>query len=135
MIRRGVDGVPGPDDTMRFVFAEPWVFEKQNPVHRRVVLEQRWLGMFEVDGPSSVYSYRLIERDGAHERASEALGRLEWAAWDHDGSLLYGHEGCLFRRSVVATRSGERPPARLVADLRGNVFTNVVPPDAARVWP
>jgi hypothetical protein len=135
LIKRGVDGVSGPDDTMRVVFAEPWLSEKQNPVHRRLVLEQAWLGMFEVNGPSSVHSYRLIERDGGRERASEPLGRLDWAAWDHDGSLLFGRDGCLFRRSVVATRSGERPPAVLVADLRGNVFTNIVPPDAARVWP
>lgn len=135
LTNRGVDGVPGPDSTMRVVFAEPWVFAKQNPVHRRLTLERSWLGMFEVNGPGSVCSYRLVERSGAVERSSEALGRLDWADWDHDGSLLFGADGCLFRRSMIATRAGGRPSAARIADLRASVYTNVLPPDSAREWP
>lgn len=136
LIARGVDGEPTP--AMRVVFAEPWVHEKPNPRYPWLALERRWLGMFAVNGPSCVYSYRLIERSrrssGGPPRCEE-LGRRDWAEWDHDGSLLLADGGCLLRRRMSGSWTGSEALASVVADLRGHVFHNVVPPDAARVWP
>lgn len=132
---RGVDGEPPPGSAMRVVFAEPWIHERPYPMRPKLALERSWLGMFEVNGPNSVYSYRLVERrsDGAETHAEE-LGRLDWADWDHDGSLLLADRGCLWRRPF--TGSLARPgDTRLVADLRDHVFRNVLPPDWARRWP
>lgn len=136
LVARGVDGAPTPE--LRVAFAEPWIHEKPNPVCPQLVLERRWLGMFAVNGPSSVYNYRLVDRSPRARPGSEVgeeLGRLDWAEWDLDGSLLVGVDGRLLRRSMPVHRAGTLEPAQVVADLRGNAFKNVMPPDAARVWP
>ena len=136
-ISQGVDAPA--TETMRVVFDPPWVHEKPSPTHPRLVLERSWLGMFEQNGPASIHSYRLIDR-GKHGGPGEpglveALGRLDWADWDRDGSLLIGVDGCLLRRRMLGSLAGAQAPALQVADLRGHVFTNVIPPDSARRWP
>lgn len=136
-VAKGVDAPA--TETMRVVFDPPWVHEKVNPRHARLVLERRWLGMFEQDGPASVHSWRLVDRGnrgGAGEPAlTEALGRLDWAEWDHDGSLLLGVDGCLLRRRMLGSLAGAQAPAQRIADLRDHVFSNVIAPDSARRWP
>jgi hypothetical protein len=133
---RGVDGEPPPGSAMRVVFAEPWLHDRPSPVRPRLALERSWLGMFEVNGPNCVYSYRLVERrpDGAGQDVAE-LGRLDWADWDHDGSLLYADQGRLYRRRLNSplARPGLAPVE--VADLRHHVFRSVHAPAVARVWP
>lgn len=135
LVARGVDGERTRE---MWAFAEPWVHERPSPLQAGLVLERRWLGMFEMNGPSHVYSYRLIDRSRrtrAGEPICEELGRLDWADWDHDGSLLLANNGCLLRRPMSGSLAGTQAPATVVADLRDNVFKNVPPPDAARVWP
>lgn len=138
---RIADGIVTKERTPRmFVsFTEPQVHEKPNPLHPRLALERSLLGRFETNGPTQVYSYRLLERtrrDPSGPPAhSEPLGRLDWADWDLDGSLLFGHAGCLWRRQMSGSLAGPRAPATVVADLRAHGFTNLPPPDSARVWP
>jgi hypothetical protein len=130
----GVDGEPTA--TMRVVFAEPWVHEKPHPTRKDLILERRWLGMFEVNGPNSVHDYRLAVRPSpGAPPVIEELGRLDWADWGHDGALLFSEDGCLFRRTLIETRPRKRSTTELIADLRANTFTNVIPPPEARVWP
>lgn len=120
---RGKDAGGTPE--MRHVYSPPWVFTKACPGRPQVTLERSTLGTGEVDGPFVVYAYRV------QAPVAEDLGRLDWADWDHDGSLLFARNGCLFRRDV---RTPDTEPM-LVADLRDQVFTNVLPPDEARRWP
>ena len=134
---RGVEGTPGPETTMRYVFAVPWVHSKSNPAHPRWSLERSWFGMSEPNGPFCVHGFRRIHRSVAGMVVgTEDLGRLDWADWDHDGSLLYSEQGCLYRRPMATSRGrSDATSVALVADLRANVFTNVLPPDSARRWP
>lgn len=135
LTHRGSDGVYESDQPMHFTYADPWIYEKQNPAHPRWALERTVLGAFEVNLQGSVHSYRLVERTGDVERSSVPLGRFDWADWDHDGSLVFASDGCLFRRPTIGTRAGDRPAAARIADLRAHVFTNMLPPDRAREWP
>jgi hypothetical protein len=130
---RGTDGEP--TEQMRVVFATPWISEKPSPVRAGLKLERLWLGMFEMNGPSSVNSYRLVRTDQTRGVPKvEDLGRLDFADWDRDGSLLFGEHGCLFRRSMLE-RGGRTSAAEQVADLRDQVFTYIRPPDDASSWP
>ena len=127
-------GVDGPRTReMHFPYSPPWVHEKANPVRAGMRLERSMLGMGEVNGPFTVFSYRRIEtpRRRARGPVVEELGRLDWADWDHDGSLLFARRGCLYRRALG---NGEGQ-AKLVADLRDQAFAQVPPPAEARVWP
>jgi hypothetical protein len=83
-----------------------------------------------------VCDYRvLVTPSGrAKEPAAIDLGRLDWADWDHDSSLLYATDGCLYRRDVSG-RAADAPRVKRVADLRDQVFENVRAPDDARRWP
>ena len=117
--------------TMRVVFSPPWISAKPNPRRPQIVLERLWHGMFEVNGPHCIYGYRWF---GIPDRRdARDLGRLDWADWDHDGSLLFADAGCLFRCSLSDLLSGRAPG--LVADLRAQTFTNVRPPPEALLWP
>ena len=89
-----------------------------------------------VNGPFTVCDYRvLVTPSGrAKEPAAIDLGRLDWADWDHDGSLLYATDGGLYRRDV-AGRAADAPRVKRVADLRDQLFENVRAPDEARRWP
>jgi len=134
---KGADGAPTPK--MRFVYSPPWVCVKPHPTQAGVTLERSTLGMGEVNGPFTVYSYRLLETPpkpasaSAGEALASDLGRLDWADWDHDGSLLFAEHGCLYRRAL-ATRVA-KTPVKLVAALGDQVFSNVLPPEEARKWP
>ena len=124
-----------PTSKLRHVFAPPRVHTKAHPTCANTYLERSTLGMFEVNGPRHIFSYRVIQSKRDAEPPTE-LGRLDWADWDHDGSLLFAHRGCLFRQSLhAATRGAREEPAKLIADLRDQIFTNVVPSKEALVWP
>ncbi len=128
---KGKDGIATPE--MRYVYSPPWVYAKAQPTGAPVTLERSTLGMAEVNGPFTVHAYRLVRapRRRESEPVAEELGRLDWADWDHDGSLLFAREGCLFRRDLRAAKA----QPKLVADLRDQVFSNVLPTDEAREWP
>lgn len=117
----GRDG--SPTRAMRVVYSPPWRFSRPNPVFPSRVLECEWLGMFEVNGPSQVRAYRIVEG-----REQLELGRLDWADWDHDGSLLCAEDGRLFRQRPNRERVE-------VADLRDHRYRAVVSPPDAKRWP
>jgi hypothetical protein len=124
---KGTLGVPTGET--RYVYDPPWVYEKPHPLQADVVLERSTLGS-EVNGPFVVYSYRILVAAKRGELALDDLGRLDWADWDHDGSLLFAKDGSLFRRAL----SFSARPA-LVANLRDQLFTNVRPTQEALLWP
>ncbi len=111
---------------------ESQIYAKPNPSreHRSLRLERESTG--------TEVGYRLVD-DSANQGESSALtrdlGPLDWADWDHDGSLLYSREGCLYREQIAATGDAPRLEAVLVADLRDQVFENILPSKAARTWP
>jgi len=120
--QQGGDGRAHTEE-MRVVFSPPWQYTKPNPLDRSRVLRCDHLGMFEVNGPSRVKSYRLLEG-----KTDTDLGRLDWADWDHSGALLFAHDGRLFRKKF----NGEQYE---VADLRKHTFRSIVSPREARMWP
>jgi len=105
---------------------------KAHPTRPRVVLERSYIG----SSSSSGYRYRLIETaKGGEPQRIEPLGRLDWAEWDHDGSLLMAENGRLLRRPPLVSLRGTPAETVEVADLRGHVFRSVLPADHAREWP
>lgn len=94
-------------------------------------LQRLWHGMFERNGARCVYTYRLVDERGD---ALLDLGRLDWADWDHDGSLLFSEGGRLYRRDVRAPRDA-LPAPKLVADLSAQTFQNLPPTPEAKRWP
>jgi hypothetical protein len=129
LVREGVKGPPTA--TMPVVFAEPWIEEKPAPGRAAITLQRLWFGMFERNGARCVYTFRLVDGSGA---ARLDLGRLDWADWDHDGSLLFSERGRLYRRDVRAPRDA-LPPPKLVADLSAQTFQNILPTPEAKRWP
>lgn len=138
LVSKGADGAPTSE--LRYVYSPPWVYEKPHPTRAGVTLERSTLGMGAVHGPFTVYSYRLLVAPSgrvsgrARGPVTCELGRLDWADWDHDGSLLFADDGRLYRRDVSAG-AADPPRVKLVADLRDQVFKNVRAPDEARRWP
>lgn len=125
------EGVKGPrTKTMPVVWVEPWIEQKPSPA-RATRLQRLWHGMFERNGARCVYTYRLVDETDA---ALLELGRLDWADWDHDGSLLYSVGGRLYRRDVRAPRDA-LPAPKLVADLSAQTFQNIPPTPEAKRWP
>lgn len=119
------------DGPMRLVFDPPWVDVRACPLDADVRLRRRTIGMFEVNGPSDVREYEVVTTSGRAERRREtveSLGRLDWADWDPDGSLLWAEGGVLFRR-----RAGKE--AVQVADFRDDRFVRIPPTPEAKRWP
>lgn len=137
LVQRGTEGTPTA--SMRVVFDEPWVEEKTRLGHGGMALQRLWHGMFERNGQRCVYSYRLATSVGKARRATTVdLGRLDWADWDHDGSLIYSTHGQLYRRDVSQALHrplGALPEPKLVADLSPMTFKAIPPPPEATRWP
>jgi hypothetical protein len=134
-------GSPGENSTdpkMRWVFTKPWRFTKPNPLRPELTLERRDLGMYEPNGPAVICEYRLIEASrSARKRAPRAveLGRLDFAEWDHDGSLLAGEHGKLLRYRLPPSLGEGLRGRKLVGDFHDQKFENIRPTAEARRWP
>ncbi len=98
---------------------------KPNPRRLGVVLERTRSGR-----QNRVYS--VVGEAGTPSRLE--LGIVDWADWAHDGSLLSGRAGRLYRQELPKVLTEVKTPS-LVADLTTNVFTEVEPPPNALVWP
>lgn len=114
-------------------FDHPGIEFRANPLEPDHVLYRDQVGMFEPNGPVINFNYRL-ERTSSDEQAEVDCGRLDWADWDHEGSLLLAREGCLYRSRAKDWFAGE-PRLDLVADLRHQTFENIAPPEHAMQWP
>lgn len=98
-------------------------------------------GVYQKPSPSGSAALltRVPVQHGAHEYRLEGapgidLTSVDWADWAPDGSLLVGEAGRLLRHR--ADRGGGLDPSgALVADLRGQVFERIAPPEAALRWP
>lgn len=112
----------------RLVFDPPWVDFRACPHDADVRLRRRTVGMFEVNGPGVVREYELVTKLRSSERI-EALGPVDWADWDTDGSLLFAKEGVLYRRRLGGSDAME------LADFRDARFTRIPPTPLVRRWP
>jgi len=97
----------------------------------------RWrVSTLERDAPPGrAGAYRVV-RATPRGTAPEVhdLGLLDWADWGHDGSLLFGRQGCLYRQRTKERFADWSPPS-LVVDLTGDRFERIVAPKHAREWP
>jgi len=60
---------------------------------------------------------------------------LDWADWSHDGALILGTGGCLYRQPMPRSLADAPEIRSLVADLNGQSFERVLPPADMRRWP
>jgi hypothetical protein len=116
------DVVPrSPEANHGFRSETQGVYEKSRPSGSAVLLTR-------VPVRGRTYRYRL---EGV---PAIDLTSADWADWAPDGSLLVGAAGRLLR--YRANRAGSLDPESvLVADLRGQVFERIAPPEAALRWP
>jgi hypothetical protein len=63
------------------------------------------------------------------------LGAVDWADWAHDGTLLFGQAGRLYRQQMPRSLADTLEPPRLIADLTDQSFERIAPPDEAQQWP
>ena len=122
----------GVADVHHGFWAEPpgGVQRKSCPARRTLLLHRRCIrgGAF-----APKYEYRLT--DSAVAGSDLPLGPRDWVDWDHEGSLIFGEHGCLYRRRFPGDLSARAPAPRLVADLREQTFENVEAPAWATQWP
>ena len=100
--------------------------QKPNPVRLRLRLERTPTG-------KDRQSYRVAEQSGAPGAPARTyeLGMLDWADCSHDGELILGTGGCLYRQPMprslaeapeipLTGRRPERPVVRARASSRGH---------------
>lgn len=134
----GSAGENSPDRTMRWVFRIPWRYVKPNPARPELTLERVHLGMYEPNGPATICEYRLLEASASKRRRPPRvieLGRLDFADWDHDGSLLSGNGGRLIRHRLPPSLGEGLRGRKLVGDFRDQRFENILPSADAMRWP
>jgi hypothetical protein len=116
------DVVPqSPEANHGFRSETPGVYEKSSPSGSALLLTR-------VPLRARTYGYWLEGAPGID------LTSVDWADWAPDGSLLVGAAGCLLRYRANGA-GGLDTNSVLVADLRGQVFEGIVPPEAALRWP
>lgn len=110
-------------------FAPPLVCEKTFRLRKGTSASLRIFlhAVGERQGRWYVETAELINQTN---RVLHAFGRIDWADFDHNGDVIYGKDGCLFRL-VARSRSFE---PRLIADLNAMEFEPVAPPASARTW-
>jgi hypothetical protein len=138
LAERGSAGENSPDRSMRWVFTKPWRYVKANPLRPELTLERIHLGMYEPNGPASVCEYRLLEASSSKRKRAPRvieLGRLDFADWDHDGSLLSGNCGRLLRHRLPPSLGEGLRGRKLIGDFRDQTFENVPPTVEAKRWP
>ena len=104
------------------------ILQKLNPVRSRLRLERIPTGK---DRPS----YRVIEEPRDATARTYELGMLDWADWSHDGDLLLGTGGCLYREPLQRSLAEPRATRARIADLNGQTFEHVLAPEEMRGWP
>ena len=102
--------------------------EKRSPQNPRLTLERD--GALGRPG-----GYWLVESTGTRAATARDLGTLDWGDFGPDGSLLFGRQGLLYRQRLPDPLTETLPPASLVADLTGQAFEAMEPPEDARRWP
>lgn len=133
-VREGTQVVGSGSEEFRHGLRPTSVWERPRPGKRRPAhtLQARLLGAGPRNGPFYVWEYAVLPA-----RAREIpLGRLDWADWDHDGSLLLAEGGRLFRLRLGRGTTPLRDLARLkeVADLRKMTFVERTAPAEATRW-
>ncbi len=89
---------------------------------------QRTLHGSEVNGPFRVRSYNWTRTLKARDTVLD-LGKIDWADWDHEGSVLFAKNGRLYRQRDMKKDAVE------IADLRGQEFEAIASPPWAKGWP
>ncbi|MEX1365134.1 MAG: hypothetical protein AB1Z98_18540 [Nannocystaceae bacterium] len=108
---------------------QPRIYARPHPRAGRIQLQERLLGIHEVDGPWYVqdYAVRVDDEDVL------LIERCDWADWDHGGDLLWGKGGRLYRAAVNPKRGTVGEPRQLI-DLRTEQFRPLPAPDHAVRW-
>ncbi len=100
----------------------PLICRRQQPGHANVVLSSITDGIFVRNGPSRRHRAEVSDQKGHILRRFDVA---DWVEFSHEGDLLIGNTGCLYRLPAPHVGvASEDPPegAKLVADLRPLVF-------------
>lgn len=114
---------------MWLTFDPPRVHARTHPRSDRVRLEERLVGINEVDGAWYVQDYAVVVDD----EDAELIERADWADWDRDGDLLWAKGGRLYR-AKVDTKHGTMGEPKELIDLRDERFRPLEAPANARRW-
>ena len=119
-----------PEAHQGWRISERGLWQKLNPCHSWLRLERNGAaqgrpGAYQLDGTQPANA----------KTAGCDLGTLDWADWGHDGALLFGRQGCLYRQRMNLSLAAVFEPPFLVADLTEQRFERVLAPDEARRWP
>lgn len=117
-----------------WLFDPPLVSEKSVRVHKRTsfTLRKSLHAVNEYQGRWYVETAELIDQTN---RVLHTFGRIDWADFDHNGDVIFGKGGCLFRLVSPATQSyGGAFAPQLIVDLNAMEFEPVAPSAWARNW-
>ena len=107
-------------------FSKPQTFAK---TRGNWMIELRFLGISERDGPLYVLEHGISNTDG---EMVLSFGRSDWADWSRSGEVLFARRGRLYR-VAVDPESGPGMPEELI-DPRGLSFEPIEAPPEARQW-
>jgi hypothetical protein len=123
----------GINRPIAWVMNPPLIWKKDNPKSgSKCELQMHIKGIGEKNGPWYVIDYVISRGESPGPVAS--LPATDWADWDHNGDLLFGKAGRLYRVSCSSNEAFDISKAKELIDLRGNKFKNVESPVEAKQW-
>jgi hypothetical protein len=140
MLRDGWTYIPGIRHEQKrgspvwMIFDPPLIFRRQQPGRSNVILSSITDGLFVRNGPSRQHRAEITDHKGNVLRRFDSA---DWVDFSHDGDLLLGHTGRLYRLPAKRAGIASDDPlegATLVADLRPLVFRPLLAPAKARRW-
>ena len=117
------------------VFDRPFVARREIHGHPsgRLFLQLQHHAIGEDQGRWYFETAQIV--DGSNTALID-LDRIDFADLDHNGDVLFGAKGRLYRLPLAQWKPGEPGPEALrIADLTGERFELVSAPQRAKVWP
>lgn len=145
-----IGGKPGPHikqtkSKVYHVFDKPFVARRamngnhlKNPDSGTLFLQLQHHAIGEDQGRWYFETAQIVD---GQSRTLIDLGRVDFADLDHNGDVLYGANGWLYRLPLAQWTAGEQsegdswPKPLRIADLNGERFELVSVPQRAKVWP
>jgi hypothetical protein len=132
LVASAVSNPPDFDANVAWEFTEPAIFGKTSKKKFRLLMFTR--GVSQKNDSWYWIDHKLIDDD---QKLLLDLPRTDWANFDHNGDLLFARNGKLFRlaeKNFPKYAEQGDDVLKLVADLSGLKFEEIVAPKHARTW-